>query len=111
MQLIKTESVTVVTVDTELDDLGQPTSSTESRVEVACIVTPGATADLDASRPNGVTVEFTAHFPKSWTGSLRGASVELRGKRYKVVGDPKPYTVENTPGGFNMPVELEAVDG
>ncbi len=111
MRLIKTERVTVVTAAEEFDDLGQPTGAAESREEVDCIVSPGATADLDATRPNGVTVAFTAHFPKGWQGSLRGACVELRGRRYRVVGDPQPYTAANTPGGFNMPAELEAVDG
>lgn len=111
MQLIKTEPVSVVVIATELDDLGQPIGKTESCAEVDCIVVPGATVDLDTTRPNGVTVSYTAHFPKSWTGSLRDAFVELRGKRYKVVGDPQPYTSTNTPGDFNMPVELEVVDG
>ena len=27
---------------------------------------PGATSDLEASRPNGVTVSMTFHFPKTY---------------------------------------------
>lgn len=40
---------------------------------------PGATTDLDASRPNGVTVSMTFHFPKTYTASLRDCLIRLEG--------------------------------
>lgn len=75
------------------------------------LITPGATADLDASRPDGVRVAYTIHFPKGYGKSLRGCSVVIGGKPYRIVGDPKPYMDEGTPGPWAMAAEVEAVDG
>lgn len=78
------------------------------------LVAPGKCADLDETRPEGVDVALTLHFPKAWTGRLRGAKVRLEGRWegvYKVVGDPMPYQDANTPTSWDMPVEVEAVDG
>ena len=75
------------------------------------LVTPGATADLDASRPDGVRVAYTVHFPKEYGKSLRGCSVVIAGKPYRVIGDPKPYMADGTPGPWAMAAEVEAVDG
>lgn len=75
------------------------------------LVTPGATADLEASRPDGVRVAYTVHFPKRYGKSLRGCSVVIGGKSYRVIGDPKPYMDDGAPGSWDMPVEVEAVDG
>lgn len=78
------------------------------------LVVPGACKELDASRPEGVRVALTVHFPKGWTGGLRGARITLPapwGGPYNVIGDPKPYMAANTPTPWNMPVEVEAVDG
>lgn len=78
------------------------------------LVTPGPCKELDASRPEGVRVALTVHFPKGWSGELRGARITLPapwGGAYNVIGDPMPYMPENTPTPWNMPVEVEAVDG
>lgn len=78
------------------------------------LVAPGPRSDVDGStRPDGVSVRWTLHFPKSFTGDLRGAEVLVRGETtpYGVVGDPAPYTPENTPGAWNLPVELVRIDG
>ena len=94
--LIPTEPVTVVRPSIERDDLGEPV---------------GATSDMDATRPEGVTVAFTLHFPKTYAGSLRGCSVEVRGETYDVVGDPQRTTEAATPGPFNMAAEVTRADG
>lgn len=75
------------------------------------LVTPGATADLDPSRPEGVRVAYTVHFPKGYGKPLRGCSVVIKGKSYRVIGDPNPYMDEGTPGAWDMAAEVEAVDG
>lgn len=75
------------------------------------LVTPGATADLDPSRPEGVRVAYTVHFPKGYGKSLRGCSMVIDGETYRVIGDPKPYMGDGVPGPWDMPVEVEAVDG
>lgn len=112
MNLIQGESVTVIRPVIESDELGEPVEGTPEREAVGnIVVAPGATAELDASRPNGVTVAFTLCFPKGYGKSLKGCSVEVRGRAYRVVGDPQPYTEANTPGDWNLTVEVERTDG
>lgn len=109
--LIPTEAVTVIRPTVERDDLGEPIEAGASREEVRCVVCPGATSDMDATRPEGVTVSYTLHFPKTYAGSLRGCSVEVRGTRYDVVGDPQRASEAATPGPWNMAVEVARADG
>ncbi len=111
MRLINAETVAFTFVTEELDDLGEPVGTGSEVVECEAVVAPGSTSELDASRPNGCKVSYTIHMPKTWERSLRGATVEVRGKSYRVVGDPQPYTAANVPGAYGMPVEVEAVDG
>ena len=114
--MISGQSVTVLTPNTDgTDRLGEPIyiEPTETTVENVLIV-PGATADLEASRPDGVTVALTLHFPKTFSGDLRGCSVVITGDyagTYRVIGEPYPYMVVNTPTSWYMPVEVEAVHG
>lgn len=78
------------------------------------LIVPGATSDLDASRPEGVRVAFTLHFPKTFSGSLECALVNLPepyGGTYRVIGNPKPYMDANTPTPWHMPAEIEEVHG
>ena len=80
------------------------------------LVVPGACAELDSARPDGVRVALTLHFPATWRGSLRGARVSLpppwdRDGGYAVVGDPMPYMGQNCPTGWRMPVEVTRADG
>ena len=94
------------------DPFGAPVEGDPVREQVdGALVTPGSTADLDASRPDGVRVAYTVHFPKNYGKSLRGCSVEIDGKAYRVIGDPKPYMADGTPGAWDMAVEVEAIDG
>ena len=72
---------------------------------------PGATSDLEASRPNGVTVSMTFHFPKTYSASLRGCLVRYGGREYQVIGDPQQYLDANCPGEWNRPVECGVCDG
>ena len=106
------------------DRLGNEVEGSFERESVAnVLLVPGATADMQASRPAGVSVAFTLHFPKSLgrnsrntssEGSLEGCSIELPppwGGIYKVVGDPQPYMNHMVPGAWNRPVEVEAAHG
>lgn len=112
MNLIHGEAVTVIRPTTESDELGEPIEGEPIREAVEnVIVVPGATVELDASRPNGATVAFTLCFPKGYGRSLKGCSVEVRGRAYEVIGDPQPYTEENTPGYWNLTVEVTRTDG
>lgn len=111
LSLIPTEPVTVIRPSMTRDDLGEPTEGEPEREDVRCVVCPGATADMDAARPEGVSVSYTLHFPKTYAGGLRGCSVEVRGCRYDVVGDPQRTTAAATPGPFDMSVEVTRADG
>lgn len=108
-----TESVTVKVAGPsgEVDPFGAPITSTTSTVVSGVLVAPGPTSDLDASRPEGVSVVYTLHFPRGFALALRGATVNVRGTDYEVVGDPQPYTEANVPGPWTMPVEVRAVEG
>lgn len=111
LDVFQTEQVTVVRDSVSYDDLGEPIYGDPEREQVDVLVHPGTTTDLDATRPNGVEVVFALHFPKSYTKSLQACRIEVRGDTYEVVGDPQPYTPENTPGNWNLPVEVKRVDG
>ena len=97
MRLIATERVVVRTRQVVRDDLGEPVGSTVTETPADAVVCPGATADMDATRPDGVTVAYTVHLPKGWA--------------FRVVGDPRAYTGENVPGDFSLPVEVTRADG
>ena len=111
LNLIPDEEVAVIRDSARLDDLGEPIDSQPSREAVRCVVCPGSTSDLGAERPNGVRIAYTLHFPKAYKGDLRGCSVEVRGTRYDVVGDPQRTTEAATPGPWNMAVEVARADG
>ena len=108
-------SVTVRTPNgTELDRFGnEQYVFTESAVDDV-LVDPGASESLAASRPEGVRVAFTLHFPKSFVGSLEGCEIVLPSPWagvYRVVGNPGRYIDANTPTRWNMAVEVEKAYG
>lgn len=77
------------------------------------LIDPKPGADVfESVRPDGTRAEFVLHFPKAFIGSLRGASVKVRGgDPMEVEGDPQAYTIENTPLRWNRPVSVYRVDG
>lgn len=96
------------------DRFGNATYTYTSETVDDVLVAPGATSDLEASRPEGVSVAYTLHFPKSFTGSLDGCIVTLPAPwagDYRVIGDPRPYIDANTPTRWHTPVEVEAAHG
>lgn len=114
--MIRGRTVTVLTPTASgTDRFGEPIPGTPTQTQVDnVLVVPGATTDLEASRPDGVTVALTLHFPKTYTGNLRGCQVALTGEYsgvYNVIGEPKPYLVENAPTDWYMPVEVETCHG
>ena len=85
----------------------------ESTVD-GVLVEPGANESLEASRPEGVQVAFTLHFPKTYSGTLEGCEIELPAPWtgvYRVIGNPGRYMMDNTPTRWNMPVEVEKAYG
>lgn len=96
------------------DRFGNATYTYASATVDDVLVSPGATQDLEASRPEGATAAYTLHFPKTFTGSLEGCIVTLPAPwagEYRVIGDPRPYIDANTPTRWHTPVEVEAAHG
>ena len=97
------------------DRLGNPvyTAPNKDTVDNVLVAEP-TTDDLEAARPLGARVDLVLHFPKGYTGDLRGATVELPAPwagEYRVVGRPLPLIDANTPTPWHMQVSVEAVDG
>ena len=105
--------VTVLRPTRTTDRLGNEVDGEPEREPVGnVLVAPGPTADMDAARPDGVTVALTLHFPKTYAASLEGCSIELPGPwegTYRVIGNPMPYM--KSPGPWNRPVEVEMAHG
>lgn len=97
-----------------VDRFGNVESTWTSYTVDDVLIAPGATADLEASRPEGVQVAYSLHFPKTFSESLEGCKIELPapyGGVYRVIGKPSPYMGANTPTRWNTPVEVERADG
>lgn len=113
--MIKGVAVTVSSPSsTSTDRFGNPVITWTDTTVNNVLVSPGATSDLEAARPEGVTVDYTLHFPKSFTGSLEGAKVTLPQPWtgvYHVIGAPGAYIDANTPTAWHMPVEVTAAHG
>ena len=107
------ETVTVRIPGTgEADPFGGTTTTWTETTISDVLVQPGTSADLsDSNRPDGMTVDMTLHFPKTFTQDMRGAVVVVRGHAYTVVGDPQPYTVADCPTKWNFPVGVTRSDG
>jgi len=107
------ETVTVRIPGTgEADPFGGTTTTWTEATVSDVLVQPGTSADLsDSNRPDGMTVDMTLHFPKTFAQEMRGAEVVARGHVYTVVGDPQPYTVADCPTRWNYPVGVTRSDG
>lgn len=110
--LLKGQSVEVIHMDEgALDELGSPTVTERRETVQNVLVCPGPTVDaVESMRPDGVTVAYTLAFPKPYAADLRGAEVEIRGERFRVIGDPQPCEL-NCPTAWWMRVEVERADG
>ena len=78
------------------------------------LVAPGSTSELEASRPEGVDVAYSLHFPKTFSGDLEGCLIALPapwGGTYRVIGKPGQYMDVNTPTRWHLPVEVEVAHG
>lgn len=76
------------------------------------LVAPGSRQDLiETIRPDGVVINYTLHFPKTFDERLKNRRILVRGRECKVVGDPDHYMLESTPTPWWMPVEVTATDG
>ena len=110
--LIAGETVTVRTPTVGYDEHMEEVVTWEDATVENVVVTPGSTSDvLGSTRPDGTRVAFTLGLPKTFTASLRGCRVIVRGIECAVIGDPQPYTPDNVPGAWNYTAEVARVDG
>lgn len=111
--MIRGETVKVITREKQGEnEFREEVFEEKTQTVTNVLVSPGAREDLPYSEhPSGVIVAYTLHFPKTFTGCLRGALVEVRGELFKVIGDPKPYTLANCPTRWHMPVSVESAHG
>ena len=111
--MIKGTTVTVTkrTVSSR-DEMGEPVFATES-VEVDNVLWHESTTDEidETNRMYGVSCDISLDFPKTFTGSLEGCSVNVGGTEYRVLGDPIGYMPENTPTPWNRSVKAARADG
>ena len=102
-------------ISAQRDNFGNERVEYGAPVEVGnVLVCPGSPESMDAARPEGVVIALTLHFPKTYTGNLRGARIALGGQwegTYHVVGEPLPLQDELTPTQWNRAVMVEAHDG
>lgn len=111
LDVILGETVTVLTPSQSAEDAyGQAVKKWTDEVVRNVLVCEPTTADL-AERPEGDSVSLTLHFPKTYTASLRGCRVTLRGRTYEVLGDPVALTEANTPGKWNRAAAVKFVEG
>ena len=71
--------VTVLRPTRTTDRLGNEVDGEPEREQVEnVLVAPGPTADMEASRPDGVTVALTLHFPKTYTEPITSSAIPCR---------------------------------
>lgn len=76
------------------------------------LIEPLFTADLqDSIRAHGDSVSLKLHLPKTYTKDVRGCECSIEHVRYKVIGAPVSYQIENTPTRWNYPIEVRRIDG
>ena len=111
--MIRGTSVTVTSRTLKSrDDMGEPVFETTTTTVENVLWHEASTDEMDESnRMFGVTCDLSLDFPKSFTDSLEGSTVEVGGTAYRVLGDPKGYMAENTPTPWNRRAMAVRADG
>ena len=111
-RLLTGESVLVLTPAVSYDEYNNENIEWQSVTVQNVVVAPATTTDEDdTARPHGTKAKYTLAFPKTFTGSLRGCRVSVRGQEFEVIGDPMPNTAENCPTSWWLKVEVQDVEG
>ena len=109
--MLKGEDVTVVyRVKNGVDGFNNDTYEDDPRTVSNVLVAPGKARNAtESNRPDGVVVDYTLCFPKTFTGDLTWERVVVRGHDCSVVGHPDRY--DPCPTEWNMVVEVRRTDG
>lgn len=96
--------------EVSVDAFNKPVYEWQSESVDNVLVAVGTQADkIESNRLDGVEVKYTLYFPKTYTGSLLHAEVEVRSERLKVIGFPDRWN--NCPTQWNMVCEVGVVNG
>lgn len=111
--MLRGETVRVKTRGEETGRDDYNASTTEEQIEVVdnVLVMPANTDNLDATRPNGVDVQYTLYFPKTYGKPMEIAEVEVRGEWYKTQGYSDIIDPEQCPTDWNMVVVVSGTHG
>lgn len=94
------------------DEFGNERVAYRSSISVRnVLVAPTSSQDLGAERPDGDATVMTFHFPKTYIGQLKGCLIGWSSSWWEVIGDPRPYSKDSTPGVWNRPVQARLVEG
>ena len=94
------------------DEMGEPVFDESSEIVGNVLWHESTTDEMDESnRMYGVTCDLSLDFPKTYTASLEGCTVNVCGTEYRVLGDPKGLMAENTPTPWCRPVRVARADG
>lgn len=68
-------------------------------------------SEIEDGRPYGTSIAYSLYVPKGVDVPFRGARIEIDGEEFDVLGDPRPYPAELTPGKRNLVVKVVRHDG
>lgn len=95
-----------------LDEFGNQRRAYRPAITVMnVLVAPTSSQDLGPERPDGDATIMTFHLPKTYIGQLKGNLIRWSNSWWEVIGDPKPYSKDSTPGVWNRPVHARLVEG
>lgn len=108
VSLIPSESVTFfLNEGVESDSLGNELPVFRE-VVVDCVIDPGTSIDRDGAYRLVDESKIVIHAHESFTDSVKNAELELRGRRYRVLGDPIAFTASPLP--WNRAISAEVVE-
>lgn len=106
------ERVTVLRPVRTLGEDREPSVSWERSDVDDVLVAPAATSgEPGTNRPLPTQTALTLGFPKTFSGSLRGCRVSVRGEEFEVVGDPRPNQAWNCPTRWWLTAEVRRALG
>lgn len=70
------------------------------------LIEPEEQVDITTSTGQEERTAYILHFPIGYEKDLVHARVTVRGERFRVLGHPKAYTMENNITDWNMPVKV-----
>ena len=112
MSLLNGETVKVLRHVMTLNEVGDVVRDEQTEEVVdGVLFAPTSSHDLAIDRPNGVRIDASFYFPKTYTKSLKDCEIECRGHVFRVEGEPLPYPEQLTPTDFNREAGAVVVDG